>query len=151
MSVFPVDKVNQCIASCDERIASLQEKIDNWKGYKGVMGLMENLFSNEDDKNVFRYAPEMDNVRNDENSMKLVKTEKLIYTSLRNTNSKKEIFKILLAKYDELMGISYDISGYMVRNGIIVEGNHIDYCKSSLDQREYIRKICCIGYGENTL
>jgi hypothetical protein len=151
MSVFPVDKVNQCIASCDERIASLQEKIDNWKGYKGVMGLMENLFSNEDDKNVFRYAPKMDNVRNDENSMKLVKTEKLIYTSLRNTNSKKEIFKILLAKYDELMGISYDISGYMVRNGIIVEGDHIDYCKSSLDQREYIRKICCIGYGENTL
>ena len=151
MSVFPVDKVNQCIASCDERIASLQEKIDNWKGYKGVMGLMENLFSNEDDKNVFRYAPEMDNVRNDENSMKLVKTEKLIYTSLRNTNSKKEIFKILLAKYDELMGISYDISGNMVRNGIIVEGEHIDYCKSSLDQREYIRKICCIGYGENTL
>ena len=151
MSVFPVDKVNQCIASCDERIASLQEKIDNWKGYKGVMGLMENLFSNEDDKNVFRYAPEMDNVRNDENSMKLVKTEKLIYTSLRNTNSKKEIFKILLAKYDELMGISYDISGNMVRNGIIVEGEHIDYCKSSLDQREYIRKICCVGYGENTL
>ena len=151
MSVFPVDKVNQCIASCDERIASLQEKIDSWKGYKGVMGLMENLFSNEDDKNVFRYSPKMDNVRNDENSMKLVKTEKLIYTSLRNTNSKKEIFKILLAKYDELMGISYDISGNMVRNGIIVEGDHIDYCKWSLDQREYIRKICCIGYGENTL
>ena len=151
MSVFPVDKVNQCIASCDERIASLQEKIDSWKGYKGVMGLMENLFSNEDDKNVFRYSPKMDNVRNDENSMKLVKTEKLIYTSLRNTNSKKEIFKILLAKYDELMGISYDISGNMVRNGIIVEGDHIDYCKKSLDQREYIRKICCIGYGENTL
>jgi len=151
MSVFPVDKVNQCIASCDERIASLQEKLDSWKGYKGVMGLMENLFSNEDDKNVFRYSPKMDNVRNDENSMKLVKTEKLIYTSLRNTNSKKEIFKILLAKYDELMGISYDISGNMVRNGIIVEGDHIDYCKKSLDQREYIRKICCVGYGENTL
>ena len=151
MSVFPVDKVNQCIASCDERIASLQEKIDNWKGYKGVMGLMENLFSNEDDKNVFRYSPQMDNVKNYENNIKLVKTEKLIYTSLRNTNSKKEIFKILLAKYDELMGISYDISGYMVRNGIIVEGKYIDYCKSSLDQREYIRKICCIGYGENTL
>ena len=151
MSVFPVDKVNQCIASCDERIASLQEKLDSWKGYKGVMEMCENLFSNEDDKNVFRYSPKMDNVRNDENSMKLVKTEKLIYTSLRNTNSKKEIFKILLAKYDELMGISYDISGNMVRNGIIVESDHIDYCKSSLDQREYIRKICCIGYGENTL
>ena len=151
MSVFPVDKVNQCIASCDERIASLQEKLDSWKGYKGVMGLMENLFSNEDDKNVFRNLPEMRSEKHYENSMKLVKTEKLIYTSLRNTNSKKEIFKILLAKYDELMGNSYDISGNMVRNGIIVEGEHIDYCKKSLDQREFIREICCVGYGETTL
>ena len=64
---------------------------------------MENLFSNEDDKNVFRYSPQMDNVKNYENNMKLVKTEKLIYTSLRNTNSKKEIFKLLLAKFDELI------------------------------------------------
>ena len=146
--MFSKQVLYKLIASCDERIASLQEKIDSWKGYKGVMGLMENLFSNEDDKNVFRYSPQMDNVKNYENNIKLVKTEKLIYTSLRNTNSKKEIFKILLAKYDELMGISYDISGNMVRNGIVVEGEHIDYCKSSLDQREYIRKICCLGYGE---
>tara|TARA_R110002126_G_scaffold51816_1_gene141501 strand:- start:100 stop:549 length:450 start_codon:yes stop_codon:yes gene_type:complete len=149
--MFSKQVLDKLIASCDERIASLQEKLDSWKGYKGVMEMCENLYSNEDDKNVFRYSPKMDNVRNDENSMKLVKTEKLIYTSLRNTNSKKEIFKILLAKYDELMGISYDISGNMVRNGIVVESKHIDYCKSSLDQREYIRKICCIGYGENTL
>ena len=149
--MFSKQVLYKLIASCDERIASLQEKIDSWKGYKGVMGLMENLFSNEDDKNVFRYSPQMDNVKNYDNNIKLVKTEKLIYTSLRNTNSKKEIFKILLAKYDELMGISYDISGNMVRNGIVVECEHIDYCKSSLDQREYIRKICCIGYGENTL
>ena len=146
--MFSKQVVDKLIASCDERIASLQEKIDSWKGYKGVMGLMENLFSNEDDKNVFRYSPQMDNVKNYENNIKLVKTEKLIYTSLHNTNSKKEIFKILLTKYDELMGISYDISGNMVRNGIVVEGEHIDYCKSSLDQREYIRKICCLGYGE---
>jgi hypothetical protein len=149
--MFSKQVLDNMNASCDERIASLQEKLDNWKGYKGVMGLMENLFSNEDDKNVFRYSPQMDNVKNYENNIKLVKTEKLIYTSLRNTNSKKEIFKILLAKYDELLSISYDISGNMVRNGIIVEGDHIDYCKSSLDQREYIRKICCIGYGEDAL
>ena len=149
--MFSKQVLDNMNASCDERIASLQEKLDNWKGYKGVMGLMENLFSNEDDKNVFRNSKDMDMVKNLENNMKLVKTEKLIYTSLRNTNSKKEIFKILLAKYDELMGISYDISGNMVRNGIIVEGDHIDYCKNSLDQREYIRKMCCVGYGEDAL
>jgi hypothetical protein len=149
--MFSKQVLDNMNASCDERIASLQEKLDNWKAYKGVMGLMENLFSNEDDKNVFRYSPQMDNVKNYENNIKLVKTEKLIYTSLRNTNSKKEIFKMFLAKYDELLSNSYDISGNMVRNGIIVEGDHIDYCKNSLDQREYIRKICCVGYGEDAL
>ena len=30
--------IDNGIASCDERIASLQEKIDSWKGYKGVIG-----------------------------------------------------------------------------------------------------------------
>jgi hypothetical protein len=58
---------------------------------------------------------------------------------------------MLLTKYDELMGISYDISENMVRNGIVGEGRHIDYCKNSLDHREYIRKMCCVGYGEDAL
>jgi hypothetical protein len=31
-------------------------------------------------------------------------------------------------------------------NGIAPEGEHLDYCKQSLEQREFIRKMCCVGY-----
>ena len=149
--MFNDELMSNCLASCDERIDSLQKKIDNWKPYAGIMGLMAKIYKEEEEQKIFTEAPQMDNVKNLENNIKLVKTEKLIYNAIINKNSTKEIFKLLLAKYDEMLGISYDISGNMVRNGIIVEGEHIDYCKNSLDQREYIRIICCVGYGENSL
>jgi hypothetical protein len=131
-------------ADCDERIAFLQSKIDSWSAYKGVMGLMERMFEGED-KKVFSEAPQLDNVKQFENNMSLVKIEKMIYNALSNSNSNKKIFKMLLAKYDELLGVSYDVSGNMVINGIVPEGDYIDYCKKSLTQREYIRKICSMG------
>jgi hypothetical protein len=78
----------------------------------------------------------------------VIKTEKLIYTSILNPNTKKEIFKLLLAKFDELVNNTYDISGDMVREGKEEEGVYIDYCKESLDYRKYIYKMCCYGYGK---
>ena len=70
---FTEQQLNKCIASCDERIASLQENIDTWNGiYQEII---------EDDKNVFRYASEIDTMKNYENKNKnhiqLFKTEKL--------------------------------------------------------------------------
>jgi hypothetical protein len=144
MSVFPVEKVNECIASCDERIASVQSKLDNWKPYAGVMGLMAKLYDKEEDVKVFTEAPQMDNVKTYENNIKIIKVEKMMWNAFKN-NSKKDIFKHILSKYDELMCLSYDIAGNMVLNGIQVEGEYLDYCKSSLDQREFIRKMCCVG------
>ena len=78
----------------------------------------------------------------------VIKTEKLIYTSILNPNTKKEIFKLLLAKFDELVNNTYDISGDMVREEKWEEGVYIDYCKESLDYRKYIYKMCCYGYGK---
>ena len=95
--------------------------------------------------------PLLNIVENDENNIQLFKTEKLIYTSLLNPNTNKEIFKMLLAKYDELLSISYDLSGNRVRENDAGEGEYIDYCKRSLVQREYIREMCCLGYGEDIL
>jgi len=136
------------IADCDERIAYLQSKIGSWSAYTGVLGLMGTIMKC-DDKKVFSEAPQLDNVKCYKNNMSLVKTEKMIYTALLNPNSNKKIFKMLLSKYDELMGVSYDISGNMVINGVVPEGEHLDYCKESLTQREYIRKMCSSGCGES--
>jgi hypothetical protein len=133
------------LANCDERIASLQNKIDDWSGYKAMMRLMESI-SNNEDKKVFAEAPHLERVKNLENCVKLVKVEKLIVTALNNPNSKRDIFKAFLKKYDDLMCLSYDISSNLVDTGLILEGDHIDYCKSSLGQREFIRVMCSKGY-----
>ena len=77
-----------------------------------------------------------------------IKTEKLIYTSILNPNTKKEIFKLLLAKFDEVMNNTYNIGEELVREGKWGEGVYIDYCKGSLDYRKYIYKMCCYGYGK---
>ena len=133
------------LANCDERIASLQNKIDDWRGYTAMMKLMESI-SNNENKKVFAEAPHLEEVKCLENNLQLVKVEKLIVTALDNPNSKRDIFKAFLKKYDDLMCLSYDISGNLVETGLILEGEHIDYCKSSLDQREFIRVMCSRGY-----
>jgi len=143
--MFPISSLNKCIASCDERIASVQSKLDNWKPYAGVMGLMAEIYDKDEDKKVFTESPQLDKVKNYENNIKLIKVEKMMWNAFKN-NGKKEIFKHILAKYDELMNVSYDISGNMVMNGVQPEGEYIDYCKESLEQREFIRKMCCAGF-----
>jgi hypothetical protein len=109
------------------------------------MGLMAEIYDKDEDKKVFTESPQLDNVKNYENNIKLIKVEKMMWNAFKN-NGKKEIFKHILAKYDELMNVSYDISGNMVMNGVQPEGEYIDYCKESLEQREFIRKMCCAGF-----
>ena len=146
MNAIQLQQFNLGIASCDERIASIQTRLDRWKPYGIVMRLVAGLRQTEEDKAFFNDAPQMDNVKTFENNLKLVKIEKMIYLALINPSSKEEISKSFLAKYDELICVSYDISGNMVQNGIEMEGEYLDYYKTSLDQREFIRKICCVGY-----
>jgi hypothetical protein len=40
------------------------------------------------------------------------------------------------------MGGSYDMSGNLVLMNVNKETEHLDYCRDSLKQREYIKKIC---------
>ena len=147
--MFPIELLNKCIASCDERIASVQSKLDNWKPYAMIIGLMAESCDKDEDKKLWTESPKLDYFKNYENSFKLIKVEKMMWSAFKNKNSKKEIFKHLLAKYDELMVVSYDISSNMVMNGIQVEGIYLDYCRESMEQREFIRIMCCTGYGEN--
>ena len=143
----PVSKINELISSCDERMAKIEVKMNAWKPYEMMMGLMEKIHDKEEDKKVFSEAPHREETKNYENSIKLINVEKMMWNAMKNKNARKEIFKHILAKYDELMRVSYDISGNMVFNEIAKEGDYISYCKGSLDQREFIRKMCCVGYG----
>jgi hypothetical protein len=144
-NTFPPELVAINIAHCDERIASLESKIDLWKPWETMMKFCEGLYDDDKNKDIFRNAPNQDEVKNLKNDLELVKTEKLIYKCLTNEKTVKAFYPRLLAKYDELMGLSYDLSGNMVINNMVLEGDHLEYCKESLNQREYIRKLCLIG------
>jgi hypothetical protein len=131
---FTPQQISMCVASCDERIASIQSKLDSWKVYGKVLGLVS--FKMED-KNA-------EKMKNYENNIQLIKVEKLIYQALAKSGN-GAIFPKLFQKYSDLMGISYDISGNMVRLDGVEEQEYLEYCASSLKQREYIQKLCLYG------
>ena len=145
LSVFPLGGVDKCIASCDEQIVAIQKKVHNMKPYIIGQMVMMKLYDWEEYVKVCKEAPKLDKVRDYENDIKLIKVEKMMWNALKN-NRHRVIFKHILSKYDELMCLSYDICSNMVMNGIQAEGYYLDYCKSSLDQREFIRKMCSFGY-----
>ena len=104
---IPVSKINELISSCDERMAKIEVKMNAWKPYEMMMGLMEKIHDKEEDKKVFSEAPHREETKNYENSIKLINVEKMMWNAMKNKNARKEIFKHILAKYDELMRVSY--------------------------------------------
>jgi hypothetical protein len=102
--------------------------------YGKVLGLVS--FKMED-KNA-------EKMKNYENNIQLIKVEKLIYQALTKSGN-GAIFPKLFQKYSDLMGISYDISGNMVRLDGVEEQEYLEYCASSLKQRDYIKKVCFYG------
>jgi len=138
---FNPQQISRGVACCDERIASIQSKLDSWKVYGRVLGLVSLKM---EDKNA-------EKMKNYENNIQLVKVEKLIYQSLAKSGN-GAIFPKLFQKYSDLMAISYDISGNMVRLDGVEEQEYLEYCASSLKQREFIHMVCLLGEkieGEN--
>lgn len=131
---FTPQQISNCVASCDERIASIETKLNNWKLYGKVLGIVS---LEMEDKNA-------ELMKNYENNIQLIKVEKLIYQALAKSGN-GAIFPKLFQKYSDLMGISYDISGNMVRLDGVEEQEYLEYCASSLKQREYIQKLCLCG------
>jgi hypothetical protein len=133
------------VGSCDERIAKIQARLDKWKVYNTVLEIAKMACKTNEDREVFDIKlPEQTRQDNEKNNISLIKVERLIYTSLKN-NANKAIYPRLLAKYDELMGLSYDMSGNLVLLNVNKETDYLDYCRNSLKQREFIKKICGAG------
>ena len=143
--VFTPQQISMCVASCDERIASIQTKLNSWKLYGKVLELASSCYDKEEEKEGFKMEDKnAENMKNYENNIQLIKVEKLIYQSLAKSGN-GAIFPKLFQKYSDLMGISYDISGNMVRLDGVEEQEYLEYCASSLKQREYIQKLCLYG------
>jgi hypothetical protein len=139
---FTPQQISTYIACCDERIASIQSKLDSWNLYNNVLDLAAMCYETEEAKAVL--DAKNDNImKTYKNNIQLVKVEKLIYHSLIKSGN-GVIFPKLLQKYSDLMADSYDISGNMVLLGG-QEQEHLEYCSSSLKQREFIEKLCLFG------
>ena len=134
-TIMNTEMIAKCLASCDERINSIQDKLSSWIVYGKVLAIgnleMETKYQNT--------------IQNSQNNIKLIQVEKMLYKALANKNTQRQLFPKLLSKYDDLMGISYDLSGNMVITGLVPEGDYLEYCNQSLAQREYIKKMCLYG------
>jgi hypothetical protein len=81
--VFTTEMLSACIASCDERISSVQSKLDSWKLYGSVLSLASNCYDKEEDKAVFNMeGKNAEKMKNYENNIHLIKVEKLVYQAL---------------------------------------------------------------------
>jgi len=85
-------------------------------------------------------------IRNCEVDYGLIELEMLIFKALSRSGN-NEVFPILLSKYDELLGVSIDISGNLVVQGTATEDERATFCDGVQAQREYIKMLC--DYGKN--
>ena len=125
--------------NCDERISSVQSKLDKFNVYGKILSLAGSSFKKEIDKDKY-----VERMKNYENNIKLIKVEKLVYITL-GKGANGIIFQKLFQKYNDLIAESYDFSGEMVRLDGIKEQEYLEYVKESLKQREYIQKLCIYG------
>ena len=109
--------INKCVDICDKRISTITSKMEQMRGEDYYCKLGVGILA-------------------------FVKVEKLIFASILNPNSKKEIFKLLLAKYDELICNSLEMMESLVRDDEMNEGEYLFNCKLWGKEREKIRKIC---------
>jgi hypothetical protein len=136
---FAVDKG---LISCDERIATAQRTIDELTLRKKI--IMIGLLGREIPSGSFDNADIR--IKNKENTIKLIKMEKMIYTSIKNPKSVRAIYKKLQDKYAEMMVESMELSTQMVSMGVVDEGEHLEFCNGSTHQKKYIDTMC--SYGE---
>jgi len=136
------------IIICDERLDNIKSKIMKYNfilslGKNDILSLVMNEGMNEDDfiKQI------QETIKNYENNLKMINIEKMVYEALTKTNN-SNLFPKLLAKYDELTTLSYDLAGDLIYLEGIKEGDYLDYCIDSLKTRHFVKEMC--DYGEKT-
>jgi len=72
----------------------------------------------------------------------LLQTEKMIFLSQLNTNSKREIFDLLMTRYDELLDEIISLLNDEVTDGRVKEGYYIKFRDQALERRTAIKMVC---------
>jgi hypothetical protein len=96
--------INKCVDICDNRISTITSLMEEKESEDYYCKLGVGILA-------------------------FVKVERLIFASILNPNSKKEIFKLLLAKFDELICNSLEEMETFVRDDEMNEGEYLVNCK----------------------
>jgi hypothetical protein len=131
-------ELSDIIASCDKRISFNQDIIDKIE-YLQFNPLSLALGVSTDEQTEWVNKKKMR-----EYAVKLIKIEKLIYTAIQK-KSDKTIFSKYIEKYDELLNMSYDLSGNLVSNNSMNEGEYLEFCNETMKQRNFLKDLCEIG------
>ena len=75
-------------------------------------------------------------------AINILKTTKLVFVSLKNKNTNKNIYKLLMEKYDKLLELYISFQEDLVTKGERQEGGYLVYCQFSLEQRNNLKWIC---------
>jgi len=120
--------------NCDERIGSITDKIAKYQ-LKALMCLMVGSLE--------LGAGWKKKVENCENDRRLIQIEKLIYTA--HDKQRKETLHLLFEKYSEKMTLSLELGKEEVEMGFMEEGSYLEFCRKTLFQRDFIKKMCGVA------
>ena len=138
---FDAEKFERIMEETDERIESAEMKIMSCQ-VNIMIGMGQN-----DDKRMFSNRMK---IKGYKNQIEIVRVEKLIYQSLYiNNNNNSRLFPLLLSKYSTLLTDDLELGRELVNCDAVDMNTYMEYCKESLKQHEYIKKLCKFGKEEN--
>ena len=145
--LYYADLVNSSIADCDEAIANCESLVNKITTYKIVYkNPLEENKHEEEVQHIERAR--LLCLKEAQNCMKIAKTSKLIYIAVLKRNPDTTIFAILLAKFDELVCLSFEIFEEKVKLEVTPEIEYLEFCDKYKLQREHMVIVCTIGERE---
>jgi hypothetical protein len=147
------------ITSCDNRLDKLEKRIEGREEYFKVLGFAKYhsdciqetscsyVKNNRLDAELLVGSRFQRDLKMLKLQVKIIQVEKQIYKALLNSNN-NALFPLFLAKTDELISLTYELAEEEVKNEFRAEGDYLAYCKNSLEQRSYIKRLCDCGASE---
>lgn len=131
------------IANCDERINTIKEKIHAYQS-KAVLskllgGLLGEQFGGLGGISV-GWEKKVENLKV---GMKMIEIEKMVYKA--HEQQRKATLPLLFEKYSAQLAQYLELSQEEVNLEMLEQGSYLEMCRESLNQRDFIKKMCGVA------
>jgi hypothetical protein len=131
------------ITNCDERINSLKEKIHAYQSKAVLSKLFGGLFGEEFCGLGGISVGWEKKVENLKVGMKMVEIEKMVYKA--HEQQRKATLPLLFEKYSAQLAQYLELSQEEVNLEFMEQGSYLEMCRESLNQRDFIKKMCGVA------